>query len=171
MTCCVISKGSWRTLLTPELSCRCSSAHLVQLCMQQSSWKGIGKRGYICTSKGSCFKLPFSPANNACRCCFPSSPCSSGIGSHCWEHSVLPGCQIAVCRWAGVQGVVPCDVGRHAVEEADREDGQDRRAVEGLVREERMVRELHLHLFCPHLGQRGLCVSNRVWRRIRSTLK
>lgn len=52
-----------------------------------------------------------------------------------------------------MQGVVPGDVGRHAVEEAHRENGQDRLPVEGLVREERMVRELHLHLFCPHSGQ------------------
>lgn len=96
---------------------------------------------------------------------------SSGIGSYCWEHPVLPGCQIAVRRWAGVQGVVPRDVGRHALEEADREDGQDRLALEGVVGEERMVRELHLHLFCPHLRQQVPCVSSHIWRGVRSTLK
>lgn len=52
-----------------------------------------------------------------------------------------------------MQGVVPGDIGRHAMEEAHRENGQDRLPVEGVVREERMVRELHLHLFCPHSGQ------------------
>lgn len=70
-----------------------------------------------------------------------------------------------------MQGVVPRDVGRHALEEADREDGQDRLALEGVVGEERMVRELHLHLFCPHLRQQVPCVSSHIWRGVRSTLK
>lgn len=61
-----------------------------------------------------------------------------------------------------MQGVVPGDIGRHAVEEAHRENGQDRLPVEGVVREERMVRKLHLHLFSFHLGQQVPCVSNHV---------
>lgn len=103
------------------------------------------------------------PANNAFLLLF--SP-SSGIGSHCWEHSVIPGCQIFVCCWAGVQGVVPGDVRWNAVEEAHWKNGQDRLPVEGFVREERMVRNLNLHFFFPHSGQEGLCVSNHIWRVI-----
>lgn len=168
-------------LYPKEVGERCSLLNLATnalLCIWSSSAfgrveeKGMGKRGYLCTSKGSCFKLHISQTNNALFFFyffffFPSS----GIGSYCWEHPVLPGCQIAVRRWAGVQGVVPRDVGRHALEEADREDGQDRLALEGVVGEERMVRELHLQLFRPRLRQQVLCVSSHVWRGVRSALK
>lgn len=38
-----------------------------------------------------------------------------------------------------MQGVVPCDVRRHAVEEAHRENGQDRLSVERPGRAQRVV--------------------------------
>lgn len=155
-------------LYPKEVGEQCSLLNLASnalLCIWSSSTcrRGDRQRVYLCTNRWSCFKLCVCPANNVFLLLF--SP-SSGIGSHCWEHSVIPGCQIFVCCWAGVQGVVPGDVRRNAVEEAHWENGQDRLPVEGFVREERMVRKLNLHLFCPHSGQQGLCVSNHIWRVI-----
>lgn len=146
-------------LYPKEVGEHCSLLNLASnavLCIWSSSAcrRGDGRRVYLCTSRGSCFKLHICPENNVFLFLlfFPSS----GIGSHCREHSVLPGCQIFVCCWAGVQGVVPGDVGWDAVEEAHWENGQDRLLVEGFVREERMVRKWNLHLFCPHSGTKGV---------------
>lgn len=163
-------------LYPKEVGEHCSLLNLASnalLCIWSRSAcrRGVGRRVYLCTSRGSCLKLCVCLENNLFLLLLLLFSPSSGIGSHCWEHSVIPGCQIFVCCWAGVQGVVPGDVGRDAVEEAHWENGQDRLPVEGFVREERMVRKLNLHLFCPRSGQEGLCVSNPIWRGLFTTLK
>lgn len=114
---------------------------------------GVVLNSHVCPANNVFLLLLFSP--------------SSGIGSHCWEHSVIPGCQIFVCCWAGVQGVVPGDVGWYAVEEAHWENGQDRLPVEGFVREERMVRKLNL--LSPPLSRS--CVFQTIFEEGYSALK
>lgn len=86
----------------------------------------------------------------------PSPHQSTGSGPYCWEHSVVLGRQITVCCWACVQGVVPCDVGWHAMEEAHRENGQDRLSVERPGRAQRVV-SLYPSFLLPQHSRSGHC--------------
>lgn len=158
-------------LYPKEVGEHCSLLNLASnalLCIWSRSAcrRGVGRRVYLCTSRGSCLKLCVCLENNLFLLLLLLFSPSSGIGSHCWEHSVIPGCQIFVCCWAGVQGVVPGDVGRDAVEEAHWENGQDRLPVEGFVREERMVRKLNLHLFCPPFRTGGVVCFKPYLKRV-----